>query len=145
MQISQSIVQFHQVRIKPVKAGAPVSDGLFRREFENGKITLAGRAVGKAGKILAKECDRMFADHSIAFVYGEHRSQHPLILCVWLAEVEVWHTRVSSAEKRKCLIVRKSFYYSRGRVGANPAGPAHHFLPYFRLILAIIFAPYLSN
>lgn len=129
LQISQSIVQFHQIGIEPVKAGAPVSGRLFRGEFKNGKITVAGRAVGKAGKVLTKECDRMFADHSIAFVYGKHRSQHPLILGVWLAEVEVWHTRVSSAEKRESLIVRKSFCYSRSCLGANPSQAAPSLSP----------------
>jgi hypothetical protein len=134
LQISQRIIQFHQVRVQPVKAWAPVSDRLFRGNSQHGEIAFPRRTFRQSREVLAKKCGRVLADHAIAFIYGEHRSQHPLILGMRLAKVEVWHTCESSTETRETLIVRKSLYWSESTWTPTPSCAASDFLPDFRLI-----------
>jgi hypothetical protein len=73
----------------------------FLGESENREIADTSLTFGQTGEVVSKERDRMLADHFFAFVHREHGPQHPLILCVWLAEVEIRHRRVSSAETPK--------------------------------------------
>jgi len=92
LEISKHIIEFRKVRVEPVKTLAPAPARLFRREFQYGKISDSGSAVRQAGKVFAKKSDRVLANNLFAFIHGEHRSQHPLIFRVRLAEVEIGHT-----------------------------------------------------
>lgn len=57
LEISKHIIEFRKVRIEPVKPLAPGPTRLFRREFQNGKISQTGLAVSQAGEIFAKKSD----------------------------------------------------------------------------------------
>src|SRR5580704_5477388 len=96
LQLSQRFIYLDQVRVEPVEPGTPISKRLFRGEPQDRKIAGRGTILCQAGKTVAKKRDGLLAHHSFAFIYGKHRSQHPLIFSVWLAEVEVWHTCASS-------------------------------------------------
>jgi len=92
LEISKHVIEFRKVRVEPVKSLAPAPARLFRREFQNGKISNTGLAVRQAGKVFAKKSDRVLANNLFAFIHGEYGSQHPLIFRVRLAEVEIGHT-----------------------------------------------------
>jgi len=47
--------------------------------------------VPKGRKLVAQVRSGVLADHTLAFVHGEHGAQHSLILCVWLAKIQVGH------------------------------------------------------
>ena len=101
LQISQRVIQLDQVRVQPVEPGTPISNRLSYGELQDREIAALGAILSQAGKTVAKKRDGVLANHPLAFIHGEHRSQHPLIFSVWLAEVKVWHTRPSSAEPRR--------------------------------------------
>jgi len=57
LEISKHVIEFREVRVEPVKPRAPAPARLFRREFQNGKISQPGLAVRQAGKVFAKKSD----------------------------------------------------------------------------------------
>jgi hypothetical protein len=57
LEISKHIIEFSKVRVEPVKPLAPVPACLFRREFQNGKVSRTGLAVRQTGKDFAKKSD----------------------------------------------------------------------------------------
>ena len=139
LQISQRIIQLDQIRVEPVEPGTPISNRLFRCEPQDRKINSRGAILSQTRKIVAKKRDGVLANHPLAFIHRKHRSQHALIFSVWLAEVEVWHTRASSAESRRTLIVRQSLCIRKSCLPATPSpigarlSPlfSPHFAPFF--------------
>jgi hypothetical protein len=57
LEISKHIIEFSKVRVEPVKPLAPAPACLFRREFQNGKVSRTGLAVRQTGKDFAKKSD----------------------------------------------------------------------------------------
>jgi hypothetical protein len=110
LEISKHSIEFLKVRVEPVKPLAPTPPRLFRREFQNGKISQAGLAVTQAGKVFAKKSDGVLANNLFAFVHGKYSSQHSLILRMRLAEVKIRHTLTLSVAMQETGIVRVCFY-----------------------------------
>jgi len=81
-----------EVRIQAIVTGAPGRRFFFRMKTNYGKIVGPRRFFPKARKIFSNVDSRMLSNNRFALIHRKNGSQHPLILCVWLAKVEVGHT-----------------------------------------------------
>jgi hypothetical protein len=84
-------VQFHEVDLEAVVAGAPIGIGLVWADAEDGEIGGRSLPVADAWEPLADIGGRA-GGHQVATVFErDDRPQHSLVLRVRLTEIEVWH------------------------------------------------------
>lgn len=101
LQGAQGFVQFDQIRVKPIKPGLPLAVCFFGSKSQNSEVGSAGFRIRETGKAFPKKRHRKLAHYCLALAYGKNGPQHPLIFRVRLAEVEIRHRLLSSAEKSK--------------------------------------------
>ena len=87
----EGVVQFIEIRKHTIIAGTPKRRGFFRLKTNHRKIASSRGVFSKARKILSNVDGGMVPDDRFTLVDRKNGSQHPLILCVGLAEVEVRH------------------------------------------------------
>jgi hypothetical protein len=88
----QGFVQLIEVRVQPIVPGTPTRSNLIWAEADHSKIVRPFIAICQPGKLMANVSGGILADHAVALFYRKNRSQHPLVFCVRLAKIKVWHT-----------------------------------------------------
>src|SRR5882762_11356260 len=86
----RSCVQFHQVGVHSVEAGAPLGIRFLSVYFEDGEVL--GRAIGEARKLVAQVGDMSWSRQMLAIFPVQDSAQHTLVLRVGLAKVKTRHT-----------------------------------------------------
>src|SRR5882762_11281527 len=81
----RSCVQFHQVGVHSVEAGAPLGIRFLSVYLEDGEV-LRG-AIGEARKLVAQIGDMSWSREMLAVFSIQHSAQHALVLRVGLAKV----------------------------------------------------------
>src|SRR5258708_4696332 len=99
------VVQFHQVGVDAIEAGAPFRVRLLGVHLQNGKVALLPLAICKTGEFLAKIDDRSRRGQMLAIFAIQNCPQHALILRVRLAKIEARHTPSLSAVLKGTLMV----------------------------------------
>jgi hypothetical protein len=87
-------IEVRQITFNPIVPATPFRVRLVGAETQNREIPFLPILVDNLRKIVPHIGGRVRLDQRLAIREGNDRTQHTLVLCMGLAEIEIWHDRI---------------------------------------------------